>query len=262
MWEVFALRYATQERMARENFLHPPDPHDQPMPMDYFFWLLRRPGGSGGEDIIVDTGFTPEMAQARKRRVIRPVPAGLAALGVDPASVRDVVITHLHYDHAGNLALFPNALFHLQEREMAFATGANMCFSCLRVAFEVEDVVAMVRALYADRVRFHDGEGAIAPGVSVHRVGGHTDGLQMVRVETARGPVVLASDASHFYANMERENPFPIVFNVGEMARGWHAARKLAGDAARVIPGHDPEIRRRYPTAGDDEIFALHLPPR
>ena len=80
--------------------------------------------------------------------------------------------------------------------------------------------------------------------------------------EAARGPVVLASDAAHFYANIERESPFPIVFNVGEMARGWHAARKLAGDAARVIPGHDPEIRRRYPTAGDDEIFALHLPPR
>ncbi len=268
MWEIFAQRYATQERLARENFLRPPDLHDQPMPMDYFFWLLRRPGGKPGEEpgeeIIVDTGFTPEMAQARGRRLIRPVPAGLAALGVDPASVRDVVLTHLHYDHAGNLALFPNARFHLQEREMAFATGANMCFSCLRAAFEVEDVVAMVRALYADRVRFHDGESEIAPGVSLHRVGGHTAGLQMVRVETARGPVVLASDASHFYANMERENPFPILFDLGEMARGWHAARKLAGgEADRVIPGHDPEIRRRYPAMpGDEEIFCLHPPPK
>ncbi len=259
MWEIFALRYATQARLGRENFLNPPpDLHDQPMPMDYFFWLLRRPG----EEIIVDTGFTPEMAEKRGRRLLRPVPEALAALGVDPAMVRDVVITHLHYDHAGNLGLFTKARFHLQEREMAFATGANMCFSCLRAAFEVEDVVAMVRALYAERVRFHDGEATIAPGVSLHRVGGHTEGLQMVRVETARGPVVLASDAAHFYANIERESPFPIVFNVGEMARGWHAARKLAGAAERVIPGHDPEIRRRYPTrAEDDEIFALHMPP-
>ena len=59
----------------------------------------------------------------------------------DPASIRDVVITHLHYDHAGNLNLFPNARFHLQDREMQFATGRHMCMGCMRGAFDVEDVV-------------------------------------------------------------------------------------------------------------------------
>ena len=226
LWEVFALRYGTQARTAGMNFIGAADPHDRPMPLDYFVWLLR----SAGREIMVDTGFRGEGELTRGRRILRPVGSALEALGTDPASVKDVVITHLHYDHAGNLDLFPNARFHLQEREMAFATGRHMCAACIRHTFDVEDVVRMVRAVYAERVIFHDGDDEIAPGVSVHHVGGHTDGMQMVRVETERGPVVLASDASHFYANIERALPFPIVFNLGDMVQGWSRALRLAGN--------------------------------
>ncbi len=259
MWEVFALRYATkQDRTARDNFITPPDAHDGPMPIDYFVWLLR----DGARTIVVDTGFSAQTGTARGRALLRPVGDMLADMGVDAAEVTDVIVTHLHYDHAGNLPLFPRAQLHLQEREMAFATGRNMCFGCMRYAFEVEDVVAMVRALYAGRVTFHAGEGEVAPGVSVHGVGGHTDGLQMVRVQTARGPVVLASDAAHFYANLVLELPFPIVYDLGAMAQGWRTARRLAGDEARVIPGHDPAVLRRYPAwQGNGEIACLHEPP-
>jgi len=181
-----------------------------------------------------------------------------------PEGLRDVVVTHLHYDHAGNFDAFPNAAFHIQDREMAFATGRHMCSHCLRHPFEVEDVVKLVRALYADRVRFHDGEGEVAPGVTLHRVGGHSDGLQMVRVATARGPLVIAGDASHYYANMARENPFPIVYDLGAMVQGWRRARALAGgDESLVIPGHDPLVRARFPavegTGG--EVVRLDLPP-
>lgn len=267
-WQVFALRYGWQQRQAGDNFVHTTDPHDAPMPLDYFVWLLRR----DGQEIVVDTGFSAATAEKksvpgerRARTILRPVDAALRSVGCEPSVVRDVVITHLHYDHAGNLDLFPQARFHLQDREMAFATGRYMCAGCVRGAFDVEDVVGMVRAVYAGRVDFHDGDAVIAPGVSVHRVGGHTDGLQMVRVETARGPVVLASDAAHYYANLQRQEPFPIVFNLGQMVDGWRSARALAGgDDSRVVPGHDPEVRRRYPafSATDDETVLLHLPPR
>lgn len=258
-WEVYALRYGCHaERRGAENMLGRPDLHDTPMPLDYYVWLLR----ADGRDIVVDTGFSPNAPLDRGRRILTPVDAMLRRMSCDAATVQDVVITHLHYDHAGNLPLFPAARFHLQEREMHFATGRHMCAGCIRYAFDVEDVVAMVRAVYADRVEFHDGDATIAPGVSVHRVGGHTDGLQMVRVDTARGPVVLASDASHFYANMTEGTPFPIVFNMGDMAAGWNAARRLAGDPARVVPGHDPAVRARYPavpgTGG--EVVMLHIP--
>lgn len=261
MWQVLALRYAHHERAAQANFLMPvADAHDA-MPMDYFVWLLR---GSGGREILVDTGFDEATAARRGRTILRPVADCLRAVGTAPEAIRDVIVSHLHYDHAGNLGLFPNATFHIQDREVAFATGRHMCAACLRAPFEVEDVVKLVRAVYADRVVFHDGEGEIAPGVTVHHVGGHSDGIQMVRVATVRGPLILAVDAAHYYANIERQNPFPIVFDLGAMIQGWRRARQLAGgDDSLVIPGHDPLVRSRYPAVDDGaEVLRLDLPPR
>ena len=145
---------------------------------------------------------------------------------------------------------------------MSFATGRCMCFSGLRLPFSVEHVTQMVRHVFSERVTFHSDEGEVAPGVTLHRVGGHSDGLQVVRVETARGPVVLASDAAHFYGNMHRRNPFPIVYNVGDMYQGWLTVERLAGHPDRVIPGHDPLVTEIYPRAGDKaDAYALHLKP-
>ena len=177
---------------------------------------------------------------------------------------------------ASTLCGTPTALVTLVDRDRQWFTArigfdapqtsrdVAMCVHAIRMPFEADHVVAMVRALYADRVEFHDGDAEIAPGVTVHRVGGHSDGLQVVRVETARGPVVIASDAMHFYANALSGNPFPIIFDLGAMAAGWRTAKKLAGgDDSRVIPGHDPEVRARFPAvAGQDgEVVALHLSP-
>jgi glyoxylase-like metal-dependent hydrolase (beta-lactamase superfamily II) len=114
-------------------------------------------------------------------------------------------------------------------------------------AYEVEDVVGMVRRAYAGRVRFHDGDAEIAPGISLHLIGGHTMGLQVVRVATRRGWVVIASDASHFYANMEEVRPFPIVYSVADMVEGYDRLRELAESPAHIIPGHDPLVLERYP---------------
>jgi glyoxylase-like metal-dependent hydrolase (beta-lactamase superfamily II) len=122
-----------------------------------------------------------------------------------------------------------------------------MAHSMLRHAFDVDDVVKMVRRVYDGRVVFHDGDEELAPGISVHFVGGHTMGLQMVRVWTKRGWVVLASDASHYYANMEQARPFPIVYNVSDMLAGHKRAYALASSPRHVIPGHDPLVLKRYP---------------
>jgi glyoxylase-like metal-dependent hydrolase (beta-lactamase superfamily II) len=239
--EVYAIKYAHHERNASANFIGG-DPHDGPMPMDYFVWLVRGKDG----DIVVDTGFNAAMATKRVRQLSLPVEQGLRLMGVEAAAVKDVVITHLHYDHVGNFDLFPGATFHLQDLEMRYATGRCMTVEAMRHPYEPEDVVGMVRRVYAGRVRFHDGDGEIAPGVTVHHVGGHTMGLQIVRVATRRGRVVLASDASHYYANMEQARPFPIVYNVGDMVEGWRRAHALADSPAHVIPGHDPLVMQRY----------------
>jgi glyoxylase-like metal-dependent hydrolase (beta-lactamase superfamily II) len=246
LYEVYAIKYAHHTRRASENFLGG-DAHDGPMPLDYFVWLIR----GGGHEIVVDTGFSKAMALKRGREHLRCPTDGLRMLGVEAAQVKDVIITHLHYDHAGNFDLFPAATLHLQDLEMNYATGRYMCHECFRGAFEVEDVVGMVRRVYAGRVRFHSGDAEIFPGISLHLIGGHTMGLQAVRVATRRGAVVLASDASHLYANMEQVRPFPIVWSVADMVEGYAKLRSLADSAAHVIPGHDPLVMQRYPAPSE-----------
>jgi len=259
-YEVFAVKYAHHERRSKENFLFG-DSHDVPMPLDYFVWLIR----GHGREIVVDTGFSAAMAAKRRRNHVRCPTAGLKLLGCDAATVRDVVITHLHYDHAGNFDLFPAATLHVQDNEMKYATGRYMCHECFRGAFEVEDVVGMVRRVYAGRVQFHDGDTELAPGVSLHFIGGHTMGLQVVRVFTARGWVVLASDAAHFFANFEQVRPFPIVYNLGEMVDGYARLRALASSPEHVIPGHDPLVTARYPSPSrelEGIVVRLDVAPR
>ncbi|WP_101674651.1 N-acyl homoserine lactonase family protein [Alloalcanivorax mobilis] len=257
-YEVFAVRMASAERRAPDNFLTR-DVHDGIMPLDFYIWVLRH----AGHLVVVDTAFSAHSSQRRKRSLEVTPEQALQALGHPPGEVDDVIITHLHYDHAGGLASFPQAPLHIQDREVAFATGRHMCHSSLNHFFEVEDVVAMVREVYAGRVRFHDGETRLAPGLSLHRVGGHTDGLQVVRVHTRRGWLVLASDALHYYQNLERRNPFPAIFHVGDMLEGYDLIERLADSPDHIIPGHDPAVRERYPrlTVPDLDIAVLHQSP-
>ena len=258
-FEVYAIKYARHERLAKENFIDG-DPHDVSMPLDYFVWAIV------GENrtFVVDTGFDLAMGKQRQRTMLQPPSEGLKAIGIDAAGVEDVIVTHMHYDHAGNHTLFPNATYHMQDREMAFCTGRCMGHDALRVAFEAEDVAAMVRRLFEGRVRFHDGDSEITPGVTVHHVGGHTNGLQVVRVRTARGWVVLASDASHLYANMDQGRPYPVVYNVGDMLEGFNTVRRLAETADHIIPGHDPDVLKRYPAPNEalrDWVVRLDVAP-
>jgi glyoxylase-like metal-dependent hydrolase (beta-lactamase superfamily II) len=245
-YEVYAIKYAHHARRASENFIGG-DPHDGPMPLDYFVWLVR----GDGREIVVDTGFSAAVAAKRGREHLRCPAAALRLLGVDGLTVQHVVITHLHYDHVGNFDLFPAATLHLQDLEMRYATGRHMSEPRHGGAYDVEDVVGVVRRGYAGRVRFHDGDAEIFPGVSLHLIGGHTMGLQAVRVQTRRGWLVLASDASHFYANMEQQRPFPIVWSVPDMVGGYRRLRELAESPAHIIPGHDPLVLERYPAVSE-----------
>lgn len=245
-YEVFAIRYGgLAARTRRENFMGL-DPHESaPMPIDYYVWVIR----NAARTIVVDTGFDHDEAGRRGRQLDRLPREGLGMLDVEAESVEDVIITHLHHDHAGTLDDFPNARFHLQETEMGYVTGACMCHEALRLPYSVEHVCQMVQRVYSGRVRFADGDAAIAPGVTVHMLGGHSKGIQCVRVETARGPVVLASDTAHFYENMEQGKPFIITHDVEATLRGYDRLRTLAASPAHIVPGHDPLVLQRYPAA-------------
>jgi glyoxylase-like metal-dependent hydrolase (beta-lactamase superfamily II) len=242
--EVYAIRYGHHPRKAAENFIGG-DPHDIIQPLDYFVWAIVGAAGT----IIVDTGFDETVARRRSRTIVTPVREGLQALGVDPEKIDDVIVSHLHFDHSGNFDLFPNARYHLQDREMDYATGRCMCHPHLRFSYEEDYVVALVRKLYAGRVMFHDGVDEVAPGISVHHIGGHAKGLQSIRVKTRRGYVVLASDATHLYQHMDEGRIFPTTYNLAEVLEGYNTLRKLATSPRHIVPGHDPLVTARYPAA-------------
>lgn len=254
---IDAIRYARHERKAGANFAGKVDDHDLAMPLDYYVWAIHRDGHA---PVIVDTGFGEHAAAARGRAITRPVIEGLRDAGIDHLAVRDVILTHLHYDHAGSLSLFPNARFHVQDAELAFATSRHVCDEPTRAPFDGEPVAQLVRKLYADHVVFHDGDSQFAPGIMLRLVPGHTAGLQVVCCETARGTVVIASDAAHLYANITRSLPFPIFIDEAEYRRAQERALELAGGSLdHLIPGHDPLVLTCFETEND--IARVDLAP-
>jgi glyoxylase-like metal-dependent hydrolase (beta-lactamase superfamily II) len=240
-YEIYAIRYATRDARRSDHFIGG-DPHDGPMPMDYYTWLAAGPAGA----FVIDTGFTAEMAKQRNRTFLRCPSKSLSLLGVEPGGVKDVILTHMHYDHVGNFHRFPNARFHLQEREMAYATGKYMRYARIGNSYHVEDVVGMVRLNFKGRVEMHCGSVEIAAGLILHPAPGHSAGLQIVQVHTRRGWVVLASDATHFYENMATNRPFTTAFHIGQMLDAYRVLERLAPSSRHIIPGHDPYVMKEY----------------
>ena len=255
-FEIIALKYAhLGNRHPGESFILA-DPHEFGSDLDYFVWVLRRSDCT----FLVDCGFGQEAATRRKRDLLRNPADALPLIGMDAGQVTDIILTHLHYDHAGNLDRFPNARFHLQDRDLSYATGRCMCHKALRQPFDVGDILMMVRHVFDEKAVFHDGDTELVPGLTLHPVGGHSAGLQIARVWTKRGWVVVASDASHLYANFQQRRPFPVVYSVAEMLEGYNTLYRLADSPDHIVPGHDPLVMKYYPAVSPElEGIAVRL---
>lgn len=247
-YEIHAVKYAHNPAPKRRDVFLGGDPHDGPMPLDYFIWVVR----NSQRTFVVDLGFEADVAKRRGRTLERTPQNALELAGVGGSDVKDVIITHLHFDHAGGLSACPHARIHVQQREMHFAVGPCMCHASIGGHYEENDIVEMVRRNFKGKVSFRRGDEEIAPGISVHCVGGHTDGLQIVRIWTRRGWVVLASDAAHFYENIFRSRPFTWTYNVGDHLLSFNRMAELAESYDHIIPGHDPVVTTQYPPASPD----------
>ena len=260
-YELYAVKYAWRDGTRGELFLRDDGDPNEIVRMDYFVWAAI------GEQrtFIIDTGFTAEEAMLRGRAHVRQPADGLALIGINAASAEDVILTHCHYDHIGTVGDFPKARLHLQERELQYASGRYMAHPAIAHSFNAGEVVDLVRGVFEGRVVLHDGSSELSDGVSVHLIGGHTGGNQVVRVHTARGWVVLASDAAHYYDQLEKGSLFSVVFDVDAMLRGYETMNALAESPAHVIPGHDPQVLERYPASAsqfEGIVARLDVPPK
>ncbi|RZL84532.1 MAG: N-acyl homoserine lactonase family protein [Rhodococcus sp. (in: high G+C Gram-positive bacteria)] len=258
-FELFAIRLGHADRPARDNFLNGPA-REGTMRLDFDMWLAR----NDERIVAIDSGFSAEAGSRRGRTLERSPEEAVRGLGIDPRAVTDVVVTHLHYDHAGNLDLFPAARIWVQQAEVAYVTSDAMRHPELNHFFEADDVCSLLQQSFKGRVNQVAGQATVAEGVELHLIGGHTPGLQVVRVLTRRGWVVVASDALHYYENFERRNPFPGIVNVPQMMDGYDRILQLAPDVDHIVPGHDPQVMERYAEDSaqlPDGIVALHHDP-
>jgi glyoxylase-like metal-dependent hydrolase (beta-lactamase superfamily II) len=260
-YEVYALKYGAVNVPPHYATImeDPNDPHSgQGRQLTYYVWLVR----GQGRNILVDCGFDHACGARRGRKVDRLPDEAIARIGTRPEQIDTVVVTHLHYDHAGNFGLFPNAEFLVQDKEVAFATSRYMRYPAVRRPFEPDHVCELIRLNFAERVRYLDGDHEIAPGVTVHLLPGHAHGQMAVQVPTRRGRVFLASDVAHFYDNIWKRNPFSILQHLPEYCDSHDRMVRMAESADHIIPGHDPLVMEVYPPHPDDpDTVDLTVPP-
>ena len=214
-------------------------------------WPLRAPNG---DLVLVDAGFTSDkfLTQWKPSDYVTPDSA-LRRAGLDPARVTDIIVSHIHWDHADGVERFPRARVWLQRDEFEYYVGLDG--SARQPAIDGA-VAAMFRRLFAaGRLRLSEGDSAeIRPGIRVFTGGKHTFASQFVTVATAGGTVVIASDNAYLYENLERQRPIAQTLDSLSNLRAQRRMLQLAARPALVVPGHDPAVFTRFPAAGLDAV--------
>ena len=256
-YEVLAVRYGTRRTSAADVFLSFPvygEP-DRPLGMDYFFWVARSPSRT----IVVDSGFSPAGGAARRRTTLMDMATALRAAGVNPDDVGQVVVTHAHYDHIGGLPAFGAAEVIMTRSEFEFWTGPLGDRTLFAHHTEAAEISHLRSLRAAGRLTLAGRSHYVAPGIELTEVGGHTPGQAVVSVDAGPGRLILASDAVHYYEELERDRPFSTVVNLADMYAAFDQIREMEQDAGtRVIAGHDPVVAERFPAfQGQDGVFLL-----
>jgi glyoxylase-like metal-dependent hydrolase (beta-lactamase superfamily II) len=244
-WEILALSPGGRPvDWSTRLYLHPVG---ETTTSAYFLWVLQGPEGP----ILIDTGFTHRLGKLKGVPVehMRTREALLASVGVDPNEVRRVILTHMHWDHFDLEGAFRHATFWVQRREVEFWAGDTARDPWFRrwVSDSLTEDLRTLRA--ADRLRVIDGAQEPFPGVRLEWVGGHSPGMQIVTVETAKGAFVLANDALTTYRNLREWAPPAIhLCGIQECLDAMRRIRDLTGgDESRLCPGHDSEVWQRFP---------------
>lgn len=244
--EVLAVKCGHRVTTKAQSYLnfHLYGEPDADLDIDYFFWVVKDPGGV----FLFDTGFTAEVGGKRRREHYTTPARALPLLGISPGDVTAVVVTHAHWDHAGNVGEFPAAEVVMTEAEYGFWTSPLAGRRQFAEHCEPGDVDRLGQARAQDRLTLFSGGFTLAPGLELVEVGGHTPGQLVAAVTTPDGGTrVLASDALHFYEEVERDRPFAILADLPAMYRAYDTLAQLASEPdTHLVAGHDPLVRTRF----------------
>lgn len=244
-YEVYAVRYAHVP--FPESSLVAGGDKSRTIDLAFTFWVAR----SAQRVVLVDAGFTREkfIQSWKPQDYVQPAEALKAGLGIAPDEVTDLVLTHVHWDHADGADRFPRARIWIQREEYEHYVGPNGEALDRAIDPEVAKMLAGLKA--AGRITLIDGDAReILPGITAYTGGKHTMASQFVTVPTRSGLVVLASDNAYLYQNLER--PAAIAQTLDATANLAAIARMLtlASAPRLVVPGHDPAVFDRFPKPG------------
>jgi glyoxylase-like metal-dependent hydrolase (beta-lactamase superfamily II) len=201
----------------------------------------------------VDSGFYREqfLKQWKPKDFVTPSQA-LASVGLKPEDVTDVIITHMHWDHADGMDLFPKARIWLQKDEYTYYTGEAWQHKDTHGGIDRDDVLAVVRLNTEGRVALVNGdEQEIIPGIVCYTGGKHTYQSQYVGVRTKKGTVVVASDNLYLYENLDKHMPIAQTLDAESNLRAQDRMKQIAATPRLIVPGHDPAVFQRFPRVND-----------
>jgi glyoxylase-like metal-dependent hydrolase (beta-lactamase superfamily II) len=248
VYEVYAIKYASIPDFPVNDLVAGADP-SRKIDIAMVIWLVL----GNGHNILVDSGFyRPQFFKEWKvNDFIKPSEA-IGKLGLKPEDITDVIITHMHWDHADGMDLFPNAKIWLQKDEYTYYTGEAWQSAKTHGGIEPEDVLAVVKLNLAGRVGLVKGDAQqILPGITCYTGGKHTYQSQYVSVKTAAGTEVLASDNMYLYENLATHKPIAQTLDADSNLRAQDRMKTIASDPRLIVPGHDPAIFTKFPKPGN-----------
>lgn len=256
-YEAVAVRYATREAkksLEYHRYHHYREP-DADIRLDYFYWVLR----NENRIILIDTGFASGVGMRRGITVLRDPVDALRGLGIQPSDVSQVILSHMHFDHIGNVSAFPEATVWVAERELSFWSSPYAERQHFALGIEGKEINEVRARAGSSRLSLIGDRDEVAPGVRAVRVGGHTPGQLVIDVDAANVQAVFASDALHFYEEMTLDRPFAIFSDLADCYRAYDYLKSLdERPDAVIVSGHDPLTREVFRDLGHDYYAIGH----
>lgn len=252
-YEVYAIEYGgTDAKVSISRVALGGNPEDS-VSFSYYMWFLK---GDNGKNILVDVGYERDYSRplGEGQYYIRPDSA-LQRINVNPDDITDIIITHTHNDHIGGLHLFDKGIIWMQRNEYMYFVGDGWQEGADQRGLDKDDVMKIVQANIDGRVRFVDGDSIeIIPGIRVFTGSTHTFESQHLLVDTKTENVMLASDDSWFYYNLDHELSVSLVRDPDAYIKQLQRMKNLVSNQDLIIPGHDPLVMKRFPKVAEGVV--------